>query len=234
MGIMANRATGPGPLTEDGCSVEFYRRLSAGDEPEIVQSVLPFGATILELGAGAGRVTRPLSDKGYRVTAVDSSAEMLAQVTKVETVVGQIETLDLKRTFDGVLLGSHLVNTPDDRQRNAFLKTCRRHVGDDGVILIETYVPERIRAAQDGLLEESDGIRCFLKDLTREENAFSATLIYEAADATWTHRFSARVFDEAELSRQLHRAGLAFGEWLNARQSWFSACLRRSGRFHRK
>ncbi|MGQ4411580.1 SAM-dependent methyltransferase, partial [[Kitasatospora] papulosa] len=48
--------TGPGSITPDGCAVELYARLSVGTEPEVIASVLRPGASILELGCGAGRV----------------------------------------------------------------------------------------------------------------------------------------------------------------------------------
>jgi SAM-dependent methyltransferase len=55
---------------------------------------VPSGASILELGSGAGRVTHPLVELGYAVTAVDESAEMLARVRGARTVRSTIERLD--------------------------------------------------------------------------------------------------------------------------------------------
>jgi ubiquinone/menaquinone biosynthesis C-methylase UbiE len=49
-------------------------------EPEIVHGAIPPGASILELGAGAGRMTRPLVTLGHPVVAVDESGEMLARI----------------------------------------------------------------------------------------------------------------------------------------------------------
>jgi len=57
-------------------------------EPEIVHAAVPPGASILELGAGAGRVTHPLVALGHPVVAVDESAEMLARIRGAETVRG--------------------------------------------------------------------------------------------------------------------------------------------------
>jgi hypothetical protein len=148
---------------------------------------------------------------------------MLEQLTETETIVSQIETLDLNRTFDAVVLGSHLINTPDDRQRHSFLKTCLRHVSDTGLVLIEAYVPARIRTARNGFLGESDGIRCSLSDLTQDDTTFSATITYEAADAKWAHSFTAKLLERNDLALELSRANLAFGRWLNGLQSWFSA-----------
>ena len=57
---MAEPGTGPGVITPDGCAVDLYRVLPAMGEPEIVHGAIPAGAGILELGAGAGRVTHRL------------------------------------------------------------------------------------------------------------------------------------------------------------------------------
>jgi len=220
---MGNHATGPGPLTDDGCAVELYRRLVATGEPELVETEVRAGSTILELGAGAGRVTHPLLRKGYRVTAVDSSADMLAQIWGAETILAQIETLALGRTFDAVVLGSNLINTPDDRQRTALLNTCRRHVAENGIVLIESYAPSRIKALHDGMLEDRDGVRCSLQDFKLSVNEFSATIVYEAVDATWTQSFTAKIFDEDDVTHELRKSGLAFRRWLDDRKTWLSA-----------
>jgi SAM-dependent methyltransferase len=75
--------TGPGAITPDGCAVDLYARLSVGDEPDVIAGAVPAGAHILELGSGAGRVTRPLLERGFRITAVDESAEMLEKVDEI-------------------------------------------------------------------------------------------------------------------------------------------------------
>jgi SAM-dependent methyltransferase len=110
---MPANGTGPGTITPDGCAVELYALLEATGEPAIVHAAVPAGASILELGAGAGRVTRPLVALGHPVVAVDESAEMLARVRGAETVRARIQELDLGRRFDAVLLASFLVNTDD-------------------------------------------------------------------------------------------------------------------------
>jgi SAM-dependent methyltransferase len=67
-------------VTEDASPVEVYRRLPETGEADLVASVVDPGSSILELGSGAGRVTNELTARGYAVTAVDDSAEMLASV----------------------------------------------------------------------------------------------------------------------------------------------------------
>jgi len=78
--------TGPGAITPDGCAVGVYERMPVGDEPDIIERAVPAGAHILELGCGAGRVTHPLLERGFTVTAVDESPEMLERVRGARTV----------------------------------------------------------------------------------------------------------------------------------------------------
>jgi SAM-dependent methyltransferase len=54
----------------DGSPVGLYTRLPELGEGEVVASVLPVGASVLELGCGAGRITRQLIRLGRRFDAV--------------------------------------------------------------------------------------------------------------------------------------------------------------------
>jgi SAM-dependent methyltransferase len=133
---------GPGAITPDGCSVEFYAALAPGQEPRIVHDAIPERATILELGAGAGRVTHALLALGHPVVAVDESPEMLERIRDAETVLARIEDLDLGRRFDAVLFASYLLNVPDQEWRRTLLAACRRHVSDNGCVLVQRHEPE--------------------------------------------------------------------------------------------
>lgn len=44
--------TGPGAITPDGCAVELYRRLSVGDEPDVIADVAPPGRAFSNWAAG--------------------------------------------------------------------------------------------------------------------------------------------------------------------------------------
>ncbi len=132
-------ATGVAP---DGSPVEVYVMLPPLGEAEIVHGVIPEGAHVLELGCGAGRITHRLIELGHPVTAVDNSVEMLSHVRGAEVALADIETLELERQFEAVLLASNLVNTVDDEQRRAFLATCARHLAPSGAVLIQRYSPD--------------------------------------------------------------------------------------------
>jgi SAM-dependent methyltransferase len=49
---------------------------------ELVKGMLPLPARIVDFGAGTGRLSIPLSQLGYTVTAVDPCQEMLAQLQR--------------------------------------------------------------------------------------------------------------------------------------------------------
>lgn len=71
------------------------------------------GPTILEFGSGTGRHARLLAARGYQVTGVERSAEMVAQATEAEGFrcqQGDICTVQLGRTFDAVLSLFHVVS----------------------------------------------------------------------------------------------------------------------------
>jgi SAM-dependent methyltransferase len=212
--------TGPGVHTRDGCAVELYRRLPADGEAEIVAAVVPAGGTILELGSGPGRVTHALVARGYAVTAVDNSAEMLAHIRGAETVLADIEDLDLGRSFDAVLLASTLINFPDIRTRAALLAACRRHVGPGGAVLIERRNPATFAALRPGPAGEEAGIRHTIESVRHDGCLSHITLRSEAADAAWTQSYTCELIDDAQMVEELDSAGLRLDRWLDPPRRW--------------
>jgi SAM-dependent methyltransferase len=217
------RGSGPGVITPDGCAVDFYALLPAMGEPELVHAAIPPGASILELGAGAGRMTHPLLQLGHPVVAVDESPEMLAHIHRAETVNAQIQTLDLGRRFDAVLLASFMVNTADEALRRGFLRACRRHVHDDGRVLLQRHAPAWFDEAAEGQATK-EGITFGLRDLERPgPGLLSATTEYRVGDRVWTQSFSARRLDDAELTAALAEADLVVDAYLTGDGSWVRA-----------
>lgn len=214
--------TGPGVITPDGCAVEFYARMTAMGEPAIVHDGAGPGAAILELGCGTGRITHPLAALGHPVVAVDESPEMLAYVRDAETVCARIEDLALGRRFDAVLLASHLINA-DAATRTAFLTACRRHVADNGCVIVEQHTPEWFAAAKDAEATR-DGIIFRMRDVTRPApNLVSATVEYVDGDQCWTQTFTAMGLDETELAAVLAAADLRLDRYLTDDHAWFRA-----------
>ncbi|GAA1365316.1 class I SAM-dependent methyltransferase [Streptomyces beijiangensis] len=222
--------TGPGARTPDGCSVDLYRRLPVGEEPDIIAAAVPAGARILELGSGAGRVTRPLTARGFAVTAVDESPQMLEaveQISGVRTVRSSIEKLALDETFDVVMLASYLVHFSDPQVRDAMLRTCRRHVTDDGCVLIQregldwhTRLP---RERDDG----AGGTIRIRSAAPAGDGVDTLFCEYIYPDATWTQTFQSRALTKEEFEHHLDEAGLYVDKYLTDDGTWVRVLPRR-------
>jgi SAM-dependent methyltransferase len=98
-------------------SAAFYDVITAVDarlvgDVEIYAGLAPPGGSVLELGAGTGRVAFALAERGFTVTGIELAPSMLAQgvakraalpaevADRVELRRGDMTALDLKRTFD--------------------------------------------------------------------------------------------------------------------------------------
>jgi SAM-dependent methyltransferase len=210
-------------ITPDGCAVELYRVLPAMGEPEVVDAAIPAGAAILELGAGAGRVTHPLIGLGHPVVAVDESAEMLACIQGAETVRAKIQDLRLGRRFDVVLLASFLVNVADRGLRRRFLERCRDHVREEGCVLVQRHPPAWFDEAAEGE-RSSGGIIFRLRDLSRPgPGLLAATVEYQVGERVWTQTFTAERVGDKDLEAALGEAGLAVDAYLTGDGSWVRA-----------
>ncbi|MEU2055679.1 class I SAM-dependent methyltransferase [Streptomyces bungoensis] len=215
--------TGPGAITPDGCAVELYARLPVGDQPDIIAAAVPAGAHVLELGSGVGRVTHALLERGFTVTAVDESAEMLARVRGARTICAPIERLELGERFDVVMLASFLVHAGDAEVRRGLLRTCARHVADGGCVLIQregadyhVNVP-RERVDPSGFTVRiasaepvGDGV-----DAVRAEYVFP--------DAVWTQTFLSRPLTKEQFESALAEAGLKVDAYLTDDGMWVRA-----------
>lgn len=220
--------TGPGDFTPDGCSVELYSRLPVNGEPETIAAAVPAGASLLELGAGAGRMTRRLLELGFRVTAVDESAPMLAHVEGARTVRSTIEGLALGERFDVVTLTSFLVNTADPALRQELLRTCARHVADGGCVVLQCEGAWHA-AVEPGSAWERDGMRFRItangpaEDVRGDQGARRVRMEYAFEDAAWSQTFLSRALTEEELTDALAAAGLRLDAWLTDDHTWLRA-----------
>ncbi|MFD5471324.1 class I SAM-dependent methyltransferase [Streptomyces sp. NPDC127105] len=230
------QGTGPGKVTPDGCAVELYARLSVGSEPDIIAAAVPAGAHILELGCGVGRVTHPLLERGFTVTAVDESPEMLERVHGARTICSPIEQLETGETFDAVILASFLVHAGDPEVRRGLLRTCARHVAEDGCVLIQReggdYHVNLPRERSDTWVPPAEGgarvdpVAFTVRILSAEPvgdgvNAVRAEYVFP--DATWTQTFRSRPLTSEQFEEALGEAGLRVDRYLTEDGTWARA-----------
>jgi SAM-dependent methyltransferase len=217
-------------VAADGSPVEIYRRLPPTGEPELIHAAIPPGASILELGCGAGRVTHELIRLGHPVTAVDESAEMLAHVRGAEVVRAPIETLALGREFDCVLLASHFVNDPDRDRRRILLEVCARHARPEATVLVESYPAGFDWDAAVGRTSVHGDVAVTVTEARTRGPVVEAVVEYRVDGRSWRQPFAARMLDADELDASLREAGLERVRWLDDHRSWCVArpCENRS------
>ncbi|WP_030985492.1 class I SAM-dependent methyltransferase [Streptomyces sp. NRRL WC-3744] len=215
--------TGPGAITPDGCAVELYARLPVGEEPDIIAAAVPAGAHILELGCGVGRMTHPLLERGFTVTAVDESADMLARVRGARTIRSSIEDLDLGEKFDVVMLASFLVHAGDEEVRRGLLRTCARHVADGGCVLIQREGPNHHTDVPRERVDPSGFTVRIASVEPAGEGVNSVHAEYVFPDAVWSQTFLSRPLTKDQFESALGEAGLEVDTYLTPDGMWVRA-----------
>jgi predicted TPR repeat methyltransferase len=87
--------------------------------------LLPANSSVLDIGCGAGEpIAAYLSERGFRITGVDSSAGMIAKAAERMPTgswhVADMRTLALDRRFDGILAWDSFFHLTRDDQRAMF------------------------------------------------------------------------------------------------------------------
>jgi 2-polyprenyl-3-methyl-5-hydroxy-6-metoxy-1,4-benzoquinol methylase len=155
--------------------------------------------TILEYGAGTGRLTLPLLSAGKAVTAVDTSRAMLGTLTQRATLAGadvrsrlsvrvaDMRTFATSQRYDQVIVGFHaLGHLYSHRDVVSFLTRAFRHLRPHGEILLDLPLPNLDLPGYDGAAQ---------------------VLVSEMDGAHGTELLTLRLFQPQELLMHLHYAG---------------------------
>jgi 2-polyprenyl-3-methyl-5-hydroxy-6-metoxy-1,4-benzoquinol methylase len=213
--------SGPGPHAPDGSAVELYEVTPANGEDQLINAALDPGSSILELGCGTGRITRPLLAVGHQVVAVDESPDMTARVTETETICSTIGDLRLDRRFDVVLMMSYLINVADDEERRRLLRTCAHHVRPGGAVLLQQQIPGMLQAPA---VLENEHRKLVVSDVEQfPDGRQAATLTHTIGGRSWSQRILTQNLTEPQLSAQLAEAGLTLTDYLTPDKTWVRA-----------
>jgi SAM-dependent methyltransferase len=211
------RGEGPGAQSPDGSSVELYLRLPHRGEIDLIGPSI-VGKDLLELGCGVGRLTRPLLERGYRVTAVDNSAEMLKHVPgAARRVCSDIEALELGENFDTVLLASSLINSPARAHRSALLASCRRHLRAGGVLVFERHDPEWLNSAATGRVGAIGDVEIHIDRIVRHADHVEMSIRYTCDTGEWSQHFPTEPLSDEQLAAELIDAKFDAPAWINRR-----------------
>lgn len=119
----------------------FYLRLAADN-----------GDSVLELGAGSGRITEALARAGHKVVGLDASAAMLARARerltaaavagRVELLHGDMRDFELGRRFPLIIAPFNtLMHAYSLEDQDRTLACVHRHLEPSGVFAFDLYVP---------------------------------------------------------------------------------------------
>lgn len=118
----------------------------------LIQKYAPDAKTILDLGCGTGKHDLLFAQKGYQVTGIDISAEMISIAkTSLSSLKSEhfippkfllmdIRTVQLNEKFDSVISLFHVMSyqvTNDDVI--ATLETASRHLNQEGIFIFDCW-----------------------------------------------------------------------------------------------
>lgn len=126
------------------------RQLTEREYLDIVAARLPAGASVLDLGCGAGE---PLAGffirKGFSVTGVDGSPKMIALCRErfpgMSWLEGDMRGLSLGRRFDAVLAWDSFFHLSKEDQR-AMFAVFGAHMNPEGLLLFTSGPEEGSRS----------------------------------------------------------------------------------------
>lgn len=107
--------------------------------------------TILDLGCGTGRHDFLLNQKGYEVTGIDKSTDMLSEansrlvaveppVDGIQFLQGDIRSVRLEKIYDVVVSLFHVMSYQvDNDDLIAMLKTARNHLKPGGIFIFDCW-----------------------------------------------------------------------------------------------
>ncbi len=181
-------------------SVLLIRRLRPIGESPALDPLGTSGAATMDGTAGGGRVVHALTELGHRFDSV------VQAVIPADIALDDLRALDLARRFDTIVLGSHLVNLPDDERRAAFLALAARHVADRGVVLVEHHPIDWAETAEE--VRPTPGAEVGMEDVRREPPFVSAVSTFDVGGRYVRQPFTARVLSDVELADALAAAEL--------------------------
>ncbi len=95
--------------------------------------------SVLDAGCGTGRIARELARRGLDVVGVDLDPAMLAvgqrKAPEMRWEVADLETVDLGRTFDAVLMAGNVMIFLTPGSEGAVIKNLARHLAPGGLLV---------------------------------------------------------------------------------------------------
>ena len=217
MDAYKNLAASYDRLTNDvdyEATVEFYMEILRRE------GITP--RTVVDLACGTGSVTEILARKGYRVTGVDMSEEMLTEAAMKTMDMEQppmyscqlLQNLRLPRGVDMAVCALDSLDyilDPDDCKEA--IRRSYKALNPGGIFIFDVNTPEKLRAMDDQVfLDEDDDVYCVWRgEFDEETNICSYGMdLFQREGTMWRRSFEEHreyAYSQEQLTGFLKDAG---------------------------
>jgi SAM-dependent methyltransferase len=140
---------GPG---YEGIAEFFDLFANNADIPFYVRYAKKQGSPVLDIAAGAGRVTFPLAQEGLRVTALEKSPSMLTEMRRkllglpkdaaqrVNIVEADMSDFSIGRKYRLIIIPGSFAHAMSTDKQLSTLKCVRKHLASDGLFILDLHV----------------------------------------------------------------------------------------------
>lgn len=212
------------------------------DIPFYLRKASQFGAPILELACGTGRVAIPLAEAGFSVYGLDLSREMLSifekkcldlprdTSEKITIKQGEMTDFSFNASFKLVLIPFHSFQAlSSDEEARKCLNCVSDHLDEDGALILNVarFDDDFVENWQEGLetqesvrfLEDDQWVtRCtILQELDQQKRLMAFDNLYRVSGIgieaeEYRDRLQVRYYEEHDLRQLLNEAGLEITE----------------------
>ena len=217
MDAYKNLAASYDRLTNDvdyNATVEFYM--------EILRREGLSPRTVVDLACGTGSVTEILARKGYRVTGVDMSEEMLTEAAMKTMDMEQppmyscqlLQNLRLPRGVDMAVCAldslDYILDPADCKEA---IRRAYKALNPGGIFIFDVNTPEKLRAMDDQIfLDEDDDVYCVWRgEFDEETNICSYGMdLFQREGTMWRRSFEEHreyAYSQEQLTGFLKDAG---------------------------
>lgn len=177
---------------------------------------------ILELGCGSGRISRPLAADGYRLTGIDLSFPMLASAKTNPAASAphyacmDMASLAFRTAFSAIIAPYNTLNLlTDPEDLRACLSQSHHLLAENGVLLLQIYIPDRELHALEGkkrfqfqIFDRTDGSKV-IKEILK--NTIPQSCLVEITER-YRLRFRKDLPNE-DWQYTYHILGYEFAQW---------------------
>lgn len=119
------------------------------DTATLLADLFAGGRNILELAIGSGRIALPLAEKGFALSGIEASPDMVALVrakpggADIPVEIADMANFDLGRRFDhAFLVFNTLFNLTTQAAQISCFQSVANHLNPGGLFVIEAFVPD--------------------------------------------------------------------------------------------